>query len=386
MAVQTETSAAAAAGAPIEAARAGDRLLVRLRGDWTTEAIAVHARSLGGLERPQAPVVLDLAGIDQLDTNGALLIHETAETMRAGGAQVEISGATDRQQTLLNAVAGVVSAGKIDPHREPHSILAVAERVGRHTFGFVYAGRDLLNFLGAVTVTLARSIMRPWTLRTRALITHMEHTGLDALPIVGLLSFLIGVVTAYQGADQLARFGAQIYTANLVGLGILREMGVLLTAIIVAGRSGSAFTAQIGTMKVNQEVDALYTIGLNPLEVLVVPRVLALVIVMPLLTFYADILGLLGGAVMATLALDITFAQFARQLQAAVNINAFWVGMIKAPLFAFIIAVVGCFEGLQVAQSAESVGLRTTKSVVVSIFLVIVLDALLSIFFAVIRF
>jgi len=198
-----------------------------------------------------------------------------------------------------------------------------------------------------------------------------------------LISFLTGVVLAYQGADQLARFGAQIFTINLVGIGVLREMGILLTAIIVAGRSGSAYTAQIGTMKVNEEVDAMRTLGLDPMELLVLPRVIALIIVMPLLTFYADMMGLLGGAVMANVVLDISFFQFVRQLNTAVPLWSFWVGVIKAPLFGFIIALVGCYEGLQVTRSAESVGRQTTRAVVEAVFLVIVLDAVLSILFSV---
>ena len=384
MTVQTETSAGSA-DAPIATGVAGDRFVLHLRGDWTTETMARLAQPLAAVAAQGRPVEIDLAAVNQLDTNGALLIQDAAERFRQSGMPVDLTGVTDGHQALLEAVARVRHTTRIEQHRDPHPFLAVLDRLGRSAFGMAHATRDLLNFLGAVTLVLLASLVRPWRLRGRALVSHMEHTGLDALPIVGLLSFLIGIVTAYQGADQLARFGAQIYTANLVGLGILREMGVLLTAIIVAGRSGSAFAAQIGTMKVNQEIDALFTIGLNPLEVLVLPRVLALILVMPLLTFYADILGLLGGAVMATLALDITFDQFARQLQNAVKVSTFMVGMVKAPLFAFIIGVVGCFEGMQVAQSAESVGFRTTKSVVVSIFLIILVDALLSIFFSLIK-
>jgi phospholipid/cholesterol/gamma-HCH transport system permease protein len=216
-----------------------------------------------------------------------------------------------------------------------------------------------------------------------ALVNQMERTGLNAMPIVGLISFLIGVVLAYQGADQLRKFGAEIFTVNLVGVGVLREMAIMLTAIVVAGRSGSAFTAQIGTMKVNEEIDAMRTIGLDPMEVLVLPRVVALVLVLPLLTFYADIMGLLGGAVMANWALDISFFQFARQFNEGVPVWSFWVGLIKAPVFAFIIAVVGCYEGFKVSISAESVGQRTTAAVVEAIFLVIVLDALFSIIFSI---
>ncbi|HYB56378.1 MAG TPA: ABC transporter permease, partial [Alphaproteobacteria bacterium] len=217
-------------------------------------------------------------------------------------------------------------------------------------------------------------------------VSHMERTGLDAMPIVGLLSFLIGVVIAYQGADQLRKFGAEVFVVNLLGISILREMGILLTAIIVAGRSGSAFTAEIGTMRVNEEVDAMITLGLDPIEVLVLPRTLALVLTLPLLTFYADIMGLAGGCLMAISTLDLTIAQFLKQLQTSVAIEHFWVGMYKSPVFAFVIAMIGCYEGLNVERSAESVGRQTTKSVVEAIFLVIVLDAVFSIFFTKIEY
>ena len=369
--------------APVETGVSDGRFLVALRGAWTTDFLGRLSRELRRVRPAAGPVLLDLHGIDDLDTNGALVIHRAVQRLRAAGAAVEVAGATERQRSLLEAVAHTASIDKEAPSL-PHPVIATVERIGRHSFGIALAARDLLNFLGAATIALVASLLRPWRLRGRALVTHMEQTGLDALPIVGLLSFLIGVVLAYQGADQLARFGAQIYMVNLVGIGVLREMGVLLTAIIVAGRSGSAFAAQIGTMKVNQEIDALQAIGLDPLDVLVVPRVLGLVLVMPLLTFYADMMGLIGGAVMAFLDLGIDFEQFARQLRGAVDAGTFWVGMVKAPLFAFIIGVVGCFEGMQVSRGAESVGLRTTKSVVVSIFLIILLDALLSIFFSVI--
>jgi phospholipid/cholesterol/gamma-HCH transport system permease protein len=210
----------------------------------------------------------------------------------------------------------------------------------------------------------------------------MERTGFDALPIVGLLSFLIGVVTAFQGADQLRRFGAEIFTVDLVTHSILRELGILLTAIIIAGRTGSAFTAEIGTMKVNEEIDAMTTLGLDPIEVLVLPRILALVITLPLLTFYADVMGLFGGALMSMASLDMSLAEFLARVQATATNWTFWIGMIKAPVFAFVIAMVGCFEGLKVERSAESVGRLTTQSVVEAIFLVIVLDAGFSVLFS----
>jgi phospholipid/cholesterol/gamma-HCH transport system permease protein len=201
-----------------------------------------------------------------------------------------------------------------------------------------------------------------------------------------MISLLVGVVLAFQGADQLRRFGAQVFTINMVGISVLREMGILLTAIVVAGRSGSAFTAEIGAMQVNEEVDALRVTGLDPMEVLVVPRVLALMIALPLLTFFADIMGLLGGGLMSLVLLDISFGQYWRILNTAVSLNTFLVGIVKAPVFALLIALVGCFEGLRVSGSAESVGLLTTRSVVEGIFLVIIFDAFFSVLFSYLGF
>jgi phospholipid/cholesterol/gamma-HCH transport system permease protein len=211
---------------------------------------------------------------------------------------------------------------------------------------------------------------------------HIERIGIDAVPILGLLAFLIGVVLAFQGADQLRAYGAEVFTINLLGVSILREIGVLITAIMVAGRTGSAFAAEIGTMKVNQEVDAMRTIGLDPMETLVMPRLLALAITLPLLVFFANTMALAGGAVMVMLGLDLSFAQFVEQLSNAVQLNTLAVGLIKAPVFAVLIGIVSCYEGLKVSGSAESVGVHTTQSVVKSIFLVIVFDAAFSIFFS----
>jgi phospholipid/cholesterol/gamma-HCH transport system permease protein len=220
-------------------------------------------------------------------------------------------------------------------------------------------------------------------LRFAAMVHQVEETGISALPIVGLLAFLIGIVLAYQGADQLKRFGAQIFTINLLGVGVLREIGGLITAIIVAGRSGSAFTAHLGSMRVNQEIDAMQAMGLNTVDTLVLPRIIGLVISLPLLTFYANIMALIGGATMCYFDLGITIPVFLRQLNQAVSVNTLMVGLIKAPVFAFVIALVGCYEGFQVERNAASVGLLTTRSVVESVFLVIVLDAAFSIMFSV---
>ena len=358
-------------------------LTLTLAGRWTTQTVAPRDAELAGLQVNGAGRVrIETRDLSELDTTGAWLLHRTSRALSAQGAEVEIADLHEAYAGLLKSVASH-DAPCPPPPRAENPFAALAIRVGQGSFWFMAEARDLLSFLGHTTVVFLRALVQPWRIRPTALISHMETSGLNALPIVGLISFLIGVVLAYQGADQLARFGAQIFTVNLVGIGVLREMGIILTAIIVAGRSGSAFTAQIGTMTVNEEVDAMRTIGLDPMDVLVLPRVLALVLVLPLLTFYADIMGLIGGAVMAVLVLDISVVRFIRQLHDAVPLWSFWVGIIKAPIFGFIIAMVGCYEGFKVSRSAESVGLRTTASVVEAIFLVIVLDAMFSILFSV---
>ncbi len=360
----------------------GDVLIVSLGGPWVTKNIGRKQARLAGIDaRGAQRARIDASALAALDTAGAWLIHRAAKRLGAQGLAVEIEGADAAAASLIE------TARRFDvpypPEPQPgNAVLALVARVGRATIEISGQAVRLVNYLGLTVVVLLRLLAQPWRIRGTALVSHIEQTGLNALPIVGLISFLIGVVLAYQGADQLAKFGAQIFTANLVGIGVLREMGILLTAIIVAGRSGSAFTAQIGTMNVNEEIDAMRTMGLDPMEVLVAPRVMALVLVLPLLTFYADIMGLLGGAVMATAVLDISFFQFARQINSSVPLWSFWVGMIKAPVFAFIIATVGTYEGFNVTRSAESVGRQTTRAVVEAIFLVIVLDALFSILFS----
>lgn len=366
----------------LEIGRGTNEATVSLHGRWTVETAGPLDRRIRSLDLgAPARVTIDLSALTGLDTAGAWLILRTDAALRKTGATVALSGASPAHASLLETVARQhVSLPAPPAHLNP--FVSVVAAVGEATVRVGINARDLLNFLGLTVITCGRALARPGRIPVAAFVSQLEQTGLDAVPIVGLLSFLIGVVTAYQGADQLARFGAQIFTVNIVGIGILREMGILITAIIVAGRSGSAFTAQIGTMKVNEEIDAMRTIGLDPVVILVLPRVIALVLVMPLLTFYSDIMGIVGGAVQATVSLDISFIQFIRQLKTAVSITSFWVGVTKAPLFGFIIALVGCFEGFMVTRSAESVGSHTTKAVVEGVFLVIVFDAFLSIFYS----
>ena len=372
-----ETVTGSVNGGPVEGALAVWQPL----GAWLVGNANAIDLYLARIPKPVAPVHLDLSRIEQLDTAGAMLLWQLYDRLLAQGLAADFINVPDRMKTLLAAV-GVV---RDKPMPKPQRLNPFYSRLlilGKGTIAFWDDAVCFLSFLGLVTITMWRNTLQPWRLRFVSAIYHIEETGLRALPIVGLLSFLIGVVIAYQGAEQLRQFGADLYVVNLLGVSVLREIGVLMTAIIIAGRSGSAFTAQLGTMQVNQEIDALRTLGLSPTELLVVPRVIALTVSLPLLALYANIMGLLGGAVMCWVALDVGPGAFLRQLQGAIDLWTLWVGLIKAPVFAFVIAVVGCYQGFRVSGSAESVGQLTTRSVVHSIFLVIVLDAAFSILFA----
>jgi phospholipid/cholesterol/gamma-HCH transport system permease protein len=358
-------------------------LTVAVGGAWTIGGSG-HLDDLAAGLRPGGArdVVIDLAAVTRLDSAGAWLLFRTAARLRDMGVAVDFANVSARHRPLLDIVAESDRDG-VDEPDPPNALIALLERTGRASAEIGSKAVELLNFVGMVTVALGRALRSPKRFRPKALVTQIEQTGLNALPIVGLLTFLVGVVLAYLMSDQLKQFGAEVFTVNLVGLSMLREVGVLITAIMIAGRSGSAFTAQIGTMKVNEEIDAMGTLGLDPIEVLVLPRVIALMITLPLLTFFADIMGILGGGVMTVLALELSPAQFVTALKDAIDLDDFMVGMVKAPVHAFIIAIVGCYEGLKVQRTAESVGRQTTVSVVESIFLVIVATALFSILFSI---
>jgi phospholipid/cholesterol/gamma-HCH transport system permease protein len=372
----------------IEATASGGELAFAAAGRWLVSAAPALDRQLHALER-DAParaagrqrVRIDCGRLEALDTVGAWLILRLQGVLSRRGADVVFENLAPRFTPLLAQVE------KFHPQPPPrrHSLWAPIDSLAALGVWAVAHGRDVwggLGFLGEVTAAAGRALIHPRRLRLVAFLSHVQRTGPAALPIIGLLSFLIGVVFAYQGAAQLRQFGAEIFTVNLLGIAFLRELGVLLSAIIVAGRSGSAFTAEIGSMQVNEEIDAMITIGLDPIEVLVLPRVGALVVTLPLMTFYANLMGLLGGAAICDLALGIPLPLFLTQLNQAVSLSEFWLGILKAPFFAAVIALVGCREGLLVTRSAESVGRRTTLSVVESIFLVIVLDAAFSVVFA----
>jgi phospholipid/cholesterol/gamma-HCH transport system permease protein len=256
-------------------------------------------------------------------------------------------------------------------------------RIGRYAEAVWEQGFALLSFVGESALALLGWLTHPPRIRWRPILFNLRTAGLDALPIVGLLSFLLGIVVAYQGADQLRQYGANIFVTDLVGLSMLREFAPLMTAIIIAGRSGSAYAAQIGTMNVTQEIDAMRTIGIAPLEMLVLPKLIALVVALPLLTVFADVLGVAGGMLMAQVKLGVSFNEFLDRFPKAVSVTSYLVGIVKAPVFAAIIVMVGCFQGFRTEGGADSVGRQTTRAVVQSIFLVIVADALFSVAFSV---
>ncbi|MES2820760.1 MAG: ABC transporter permease [Pseudomonadota bacterium] len=351
-------------------------------GDWTLahySHLSALVAALHGQLRAETPV--DLTGLGSLDTAGGSLLVELLGPERLQPLLVNAALPAERQALLRTLCMALTDFHEEAKPKPGFALIDLLAHIGRTVQGVARNSLALLGFIGLTLDTLARSLLRPRRWRITALVAHAEQTGLDAVPIVALLTFLVGAVVAFLGATVLAGFGASIYTVNLVAFSFLREFGVLLTAILMAGRTASAFTAQIGSMKANEEIDAIRTLGLNPIELLVLPRVLAMLVSLPILTFIAMLSGILGGALVCALTLDISPTLFLGILQSDVGVQHFWVGLAKAPVFAFLIAVIGCLEGFKVGGSAQSVGEHTTSSVVQSIFVVILLDAVAALFF-----
>ena len=346
-------------------------------GAWVLRGLEPLERRLQELARPDTKELsIDASAVTAMDTSGAWLLHRTVHTLQESGCSVQLSGLRPEFDALLRLVASRQATPA------PAAEQALLERIGRQSWRSLKNGIGMLSFLGENALVLLQVLAHPRRIRWRPILYNLQTAGFEALPITGLLSFLIGIVIAYQGAEQLQRFGANIYVANLVGLSMVRELSPMLTAIIVAGRSGSAYAAQIGTMKVTEEIDALRTIGVGQMELLVLPKLLALIVALPLLTVYTDVMGVLGGMVMARAELDVSFSAYLGQMDEAISLSSYLIGIGKAPVFAVIIAIVGCYQGFQVGGSADSVGRQTTVSVVQSIFLVILSDALFSILFS----
>lgn len=361
----------------------GGRRQATLRGDWTIENahdIDVMMRKLFPAGKsPENMPSLNCGGIGRLDTTGAVMVRRFAA--RVGEhCEAELTGVPDVHKPLLGVITACPPPAATTPDPIPWYIVPLVG-TGEAVWFALRSFARLLSFLGLVLVRFGGSVKDPSRIRLIPVIHQMDVTGLRAMGIVGLISFLIGAVMVNQGAIQLAKFGADIFVIDMLGISHLRELGILLTAIIIAGRSGSAFTAQIGSMVLNEEVDAMKTLGMDPIDVLVLPRLIAMLVCLPLLAFYSDVVGIAGGMMMAWVQLDISPGNFIVYFREEIAIEHFWVGIIKAPFFAAIIAACGCYQGLRVEGSADALGSRTTKSVVQAIFLVIAFDALFAIFF-----
>lgn len=363
-----------------------DRIELRLFGTWTVDRVGALDTRLRTISVPAtAAIAIDLKDVTRLDTAGAWLIDRTRSELAERAALSEIVNASENHRLLLSQVSQTYTPCEIAPPKVS-AFTAVLERAGRTTVAGGQELYELLSFSGQVIDAMFRTLLNPFRLRWTSLVAQMEQAGFNAVPIIALISFLIGAVLAYIGSDLLSQFGAQIYTVNLITYGFMREFGVLLTAIMIAGRSGSAMTAEIGSMKSNEEIDAMRTFGLDPIDILVVPRVLALVLVTPLLVLVSDFMGVFGGGLVSWVALDISPSLYLARVRETIEISYIMVGLIKAPIFAFVVATIACYEGMMVEGSAESVGRRTTQSVVWAIFWVIVLDAFLAIYFIEIGF
>jgi phospholipid/cholesterol/gamma-HCH transport system permease protein len=365
-------------------------LELQLSGEWRALKMpeidaALAALDLSGISK----VVIVADGIAALDLSGAWRLRELMRQLAARQIQAAFRGAEPDQLRLIDKTLsdGAPPGRPALPDMAPADMqLEEAIRrplidIGRSSIRSVRHLRQGVAFLGRVSVTFARAVLHPRRLRPISIARHVYDTGITAIPIVALIAFLISVIIAYMSAQQLISFGATIFVVDLVTIGVLRELGVLLTAIIVAGRSGSAFSAEIGAMRLNEEVDALIATGVDPFEVLVLPRVLGLIIALPLLTVIADIIGLMGGALLCRFLLDMPLTQFVDRVNEAIAPTTFWVGIIKAPVFALAIGLAGAYRGMQVRGSSRELGRLTTVAVVQSIFLVILADAVFAILF-----
>ena len=345
----------------------------RVAGALTITRAATTQREIDAMPDP---LTIDLSEINRMDTVGAWIVYRT---VRDRGAKV--IGASRDEVSLLKQVREFDVPTRVTPE-ERGGVVRVLSELGEWVAETGRTLVGLLGFFGSTLIAFANVIRRPKRFRVNAVIQRFDVVGVRALGISGLMSFLIGIVIAQQGSVQLAQFGAQVYTINLIGRITVRELGTLMTAIMVAGRSGSAFAAQIGTMKITEEIDAMRTIGVSPIEALVVPRIISAVVMMPLLSFWAMLLALIGGGVFVWLSLEIPPITYVQHLHDVIPTTDLWVGLIKAPVFGFIIALAGCFQGMLVEGNSEEVGSRTTTAVVQSIFLVIVIDAVFAVFFS----
>jgi phospholipid/cholesterol/gamma-HCH transport system permease protein len=357
-----------------------NELTVSLKSDWLFDNVAALEQSLGDLSTSgHEAVVFQCGGLQNIDIAGAWVLFRRSQELQAQGAAIDFRGFKAAHFKFLENITNLHPPVGRDSKEKSRSLTAEVgdglEHLGR-------AAASGLADVGFIAQAVFDGLKRPSALALRETVQQLEHAGVRAIPVVVLLSFLMGLVLAYQGATQLEKFGAEIFVVDLVTIAVLREMGVIMTAIMVAGRSGSAFAASLGSMKLNEELDALQVMGLSPNQVLVAPRIVALLIALPLLTVVADIAGLAGGLVLSFSVLDMSATQYINRVMESASATDLWVGVIKAPVFALIIGGIGTLRGLQVSGSAEQLGRLTTISVVQSIVLIIVADALFTVLFS----
>ncbi|HUS98114.1 MAG TPA: MlaE family lipid ABC transporter permease subunit [Hyphomicrobiaceae bacterium] len=369
----------------IEQQEASSGLRLVISGDWTIEHIGILERQISDVvalrKAPEMPAIgtMDAVGLTSIDTAGAWLLEQVIKRTAVNGCTLTVAGLNSAQQELLSEVARAGSAERSTAVR-PGWVAAAGADIGRAIQNTWKDLRELISFFGRFVAALIGVLTFQCRFRWTPFVHHLDHAGLRAVPIIALICFLIGAVVMQQGAVQLSAYGAEPYAASMLGVLALREIGVLLTAVMVAGRSASAFTAEIGSMKMREEIDAMRTLGIDPVETLVLPRIMALLVALPLLTFVGNMMCLAGGAVVAVFYLDQPLVTFLERLQEAAEPRHFIAGMIKTPFAALVIGLVGCLEGLKVSGSAESLGQHVTSAVVKAIFLVIILGALFAMF------
>ena len=350
-----------------------NQIMLRSHGNWILENISLIEKELKKVPTKKK-ILWDLSNIEKIDSAGVLLFTEYYEYLKEKTVVV-LKGYSEEQKEMYILLQ---ETQEVYVTLKKENLLA---KVGKSTLELWQDLKDYISFLGQLFITLYHTILHPKNIRLKEIVYHIHQSGWSALIIIGLTSFLVGMVIAYQGSVQLAKFGADIFIVDTVGISIVRELGPMITAIVISGRSGSAYTAEIGAMKITEEIAAMQTMGFDPYNFLVIPRIIALMIALPLLIFFADIVGIIGGMVASGMQLGISMEQFLNRLYEVLALKHYILGMIKGPIFAFLIASIGCFRGFQVSDNTESIGLHTTASVVNSIFLVIAFDALFSVLY-----
>lgn len=358
-------------------------IMLKSFGDWTTDALRDAAEILEEFSRASRNVSIqwDVSAIGNVDSAGMMLFIRYYDLLRSNKCSIEVIGMKSEHEKMYRLLRRYAPGNfEVEPAFSSRFMKLFSD-IGKISVAFVLDMTAFLAFIGENSVNLLSSLLHPGSIRFGAIVKNIEEAGVRAIPIVTITSFLIGMVIAYQGAVQLEKFGANIFIVDMIGLSVTRELAPLITAIVVAGRTGSSYTAQLGVMKITEEIDAMRTMGFDPHRFLVLPRIIAVMIALPLMIFFADIVGILAGMFISHLHLHLSYAEFLHRLQTVLAVKHVWIGICKGPFFAWLIAVVGCFRGFQVSKNADSIGRYTTISVVNAIFLVIACDAIFSVVF-----